>query len=97
MNNHLIVLTNNFNERLQDETTSLLAFNLRDHSIQGTKIEIGSLKYKAFGLIKYDENQMIKYGSDSSGNLVCITVESFQRNILLKLYIFKNKVFEAKC
>ncbi len=68
----------------------LLAFNLEDHSIQRIEIEDEEFEWhNNYSFLKYSENQIIKYAWNSRGqsydfNLICITVESFERI----LYIF---------
>ncbi len=73
-------------EEDDDQTlkTSVLAFSLLDHSVQEADLEVGSFFYKHDGFLQYDGNKIIKYsGSSCPLSLACITVESFQRKILI--------------
>ncbi len=70
--------------------TSVLAFNLLDHSLQEAHIKAGLFDYKHDGFIKYDENKILKYSDSAAFSLACITVESFKRNISIENNIFKE-------
>ncbi len=87
MGHHLVVfVANGISVKNRDSTASLLAFNLEDHRIQRVELESHYLKSKddSSSFLKYGENQIIKYipfcyEYSSYLNMVCITVESFER------------------
>ncbi len=78
MDHYLIVLTSNTDTKGHFRTKNILAFDLRDHSIQEAEIFTGSLKNDEFHLLKY-EDKIILYGCDGHFRLVCLTIESFKR------------------
>ncbi len=63
---------------------SVLAFNLLDHSVHETEVEAGPSDDLQDFFLQYGENKIIKYrGKAAAFSLACITIESFQRKILI--------------
>ena len=79
MDHYLVVLTFDKDESSDSTTSSLLAFNLLDHSVQEAKTKMYSFREAEFHLIKYDEKEIIKYDASSADNFDLITVKSFER------------------
>ena len=69
----------------EKSSSALLAFDLRDHSLQEAKLDQSIFaNLKDFTFIKYKENQIIRFGgwkekTNAFGPTVRITIESFQR------------------
>jgi len=69
---------------VRDYQASLLAFDLLGHSVQEAEIDGNRFTYADnYSFIKYGENQILKFCNSMSSyeSFVCITVESFKRNI----------------
>ena len=89
MGDYLVILANDGTKSYRNgptfdqyETSTLLAFNLLDNTVQEGEIEVGSLRSSSF--LKYGDNQIIKYSNDDHDfSLVCITVESFERILFI--------------
>ena len=89
MDNYLIVLVQGlkspqdkkltFNSRLNTEkrSTTILAFNLLDHSVQEVEIDAPSMssRHLFLNFLKYGDNQIICHNHD----ITVITIESFER------------------
>ncbi len=68
------------------EKTSLLTFNLRDHTVNEVFVECTSLKIpQGSRFLRYNENPLIKYCGNYKNDfsLTCITIESFERILLI--------------
>ncbi len=69
------------------EPATLLAFSLKDHSVQEAEIchFTFCFQFGGYSFLKYGENQIIKYDNKCNGSeysadsMICITVESFSR------------------
>jgi len=89
IDHYLIVLVHDYEsdeeEMLVDhEPAVLLAVNLHDKSVQKAKIPLSMFICQSdYSFTKYQDNQIIKYGGRQGekvlGNLVQITVQSFDR------------------
>ncbi len=82
INHHLITIIHNGNE-----PTTLLAVDLYDNSVQQAEAPESMFSdQEKFTLTSYKDNQIIKYGGlkdhNPIGDIVRITIESFQRIIL---------------
>ncbi len=106
MDNHLILLLHeDLLNSLYGSFNSLVAFDLRDHSVQKIKLDhTVSNRGKLQTFIRYKDNQIIKFGGYTMGSvgyspLERFTIESFQRTIpfyqenslILKLFLLKLK------
>ena len=88
MDNHLIILLHeDLSKAPYGSFNSLVAFDLRDHSVQKIKLDHKvSHRGKMQTFIRYKDNQIIKFGGYSMGSvgyspLERFTIESFQRII----------------
>ncbi len=93
MGNYLVVLTQGTKSnsmfyglsRKEELSTTILAFNLLDHSVQEAEMDTPSLvsQESYFSFLKYNENQIIKYGGDTNSSVTVLTFESFERILLI--------------
>jgi len=74
----------------REQTATLLAFNLQDHTVQeatGINHTLFVRQGGHYSFLKYGENQIIKFGGlferHDAARMICITVESFERIILI--------------
>ena len=84
-----------YQEGAEEVDPTLLLVDLRDNSVQETKISDKSLSYiprstsdesPPYSLTKYGENQILRYGWSKNENtplLSLLTIESYQRILLL--------------
>jgi len=79
MDHYLVVFTKDKCIEEKEQRKSLVAFNLLDHSVQEAEIGIDLSQDMNESVLKYGENQIVKYGFD----LALITIESFERILLI--------------